>query len=330
MHDASDPQEQTLTADEMAGIDQLHKAVTALRNGDLVGLPTETVYGLAGDATNATAVANIFNAKGRPHFNPLICHVTGIDMADALAVMDPISRRLADAFWPGPLTLVLPKRPDAPLADLATAGLDTVALRAPGHPVAQSVIEAFGGPVAAPSANLSGKLSPTRAAHVAAGLGDQVAVILDGGPCSVGLESSIIRVLPDRLMMLRPGSITSTMLKKVSGLPVELSKGSGPITAPGQLQSHYAPDAIVRLNATAKQPGECLIGFGPMKADLTLSHSGDLVEAAANLFQILREADTRSDQIAVAPIPQDGLGLAINDRLIRAAAPRPKDTKGKN
>lgn len=301
----------------------LAAAARLIDDGRLVGLPTETVYGLAADAGNPRAVAALFAAKGRPHFNPLIAHVTGRDMAAQLVDIPAAAGRLMAAFWPGPLTLVLPKRPAAAVADLATAALDTLAVRAPAHAVAQALLARTGRPLVAPSANPSGRLSPTRAQHVVDGLGDKVAMVLDGGPCAVGLESSIVFVGPDGLQLLRPGGLTAEALAEVAGQPVPAAPAQAGIRAPGQLSSHYAPAAPVRLDAVTAAPGEVLIGFGPVTGDLTLSAAGDLSEAAANLFQILRQADARADRIAVAPIPDLGLGIAINDRLRRAAAPRP-------
>ncbi|MFQ5346916.1 MAG: L-threonylcarbamoyladenylate synthase [Rhodothalassiaceae bacterium] len=302
------------------------RAAEILRAGGLVALPTETVYGLAADATNATAVAAIFAAKGRPRFNPLICHVPDVAAATALVEAGPLAARLMAAFWPGPLTLVLPRRAAAPVAALVSAGLDTLAVRAPAHPVARGLLEAFGGPLAAPSANRSGRVSPTTAQHVAADLGDAVDLILDGGPCAVGIESTIIAVDGDRVTLLRPGGIAEEEIARLIGGP--LARGAqGSVRAPGMLRSHYAPKAPVRLDATERRTGEVLIGFGPIAGDLSLSPAGDLVEAAARLFAVLREADARRPRaIAMAPIPDVGLGRAINDRLQRAAAAREGDS----
>jgi len=305
-------------------------ATEALAAGELVGMPTETVYGLAGDAANGRAIARIFAAKGRPRFNPLIVHLGSIDAAEQTGVFSASARRLAEAFWPGPLSLVLPKRQPARIAELVTAGLDTVAVRVPAHPVALDLIGAFGGPVAAPSANRSGHVSPTTATHVAAELGDAVACILDAGPCRVGLESTIVGFAGDEAVLLRPGGITRQAVEEVLGRrPVSLDEPSK-VTAPGMLASHYAPKSSVRLRAMHVQPGEALISFGtvlPDNADaavatINLSPSGDLAEAAANLFSALRAVDDKAATIAVMPIPDEGLGEAINDRLKRAAAPR--------
>ena len=307
-------------------------AVAVLVAGGLVGMPTETVYGLAADAGNGEAVARIYAAKGRPHFNPLIAHVADLAAAEHLARFDPLSRRLAEAFWPGPLTLVLSKRPDAPLADLATAGLDTVAIRVPAHPVAHALLDAFGGPLAAPSANRSGHVSPTSAAHVEADLGDRVGIILDAGPTKVGVESTILKVEGDRVLLLRAGGLARPAIEAVIGraLVAQTHAESAPV-APGMLASHYAPAAAVRLDVARVAPGEALIAFGerlPPGAEhaaavVNLSERGDVVEAAARLFAALRELDGAADTIAVAPIPGEGLGEAIRDRLARAAAPRP-------
>ena len=302
----------------------LARAAALLAAGELVAFPTETVYGLGGDARNGRAVAGIFAAKGRPAFNPLIVHVPDLDAARALAQVGPAAERLAAAFWPGPLTLVLPVRPEAGLSPLVTAGLPTVGVRVPAHPVAQAMLRAFGGPVAAPSANLSGRVSPTRAAHVMDGLSGRIGAVLDGGACPVGVESTIVGLSGDPTL-LRPGGVPVEALEDCLVAPLAAA-GPG-IVAPGQLASHYAPGAVVRLNVTAPRPGELWIGFGPetLAAELSLSPTGDLVEAAANLFHILRAADAQAAGrvIAVAPVPMRGLGLAINDRLARAAAPRP-------
>lgn len=306
-------------AADMAGI---ARAAGILRAGGLVALPTETVYGLAADAGAPRAVARIFEVKGRPAFNPLICHVPGREAAALLAEIPPLADTLIAAFWPGPLTLVLAKRPGAPVADLVTAGLDTIALRAPSHPAARDLLAAFGGPLAAPSANPSGRISPTTAAHVAADLGDKVDLILEGGACPVGLESSIVGLVGEDAVLLRPGGLTAEAIEAVIGRPL-LRPGDGTVTAPGMLASHYAPRARLRLDATSAGPDELMIGFGAVPGDFSLSETGDVGEAAANLFALLRAADARAAAvIAVAPIPESGLGRAINDRLRRAAAPR--------
>ena len=302
----------------------LARAAQILRDGGLVAFPTETVYGLGGDATNSRAVAAIYEAKGRPRFNPLIVHVADLAMAERFARFDTRARALAAAFWPGPLTLVLPLADGAGLSPLVTADLDSVAIRIPAHPVAQALIRAFGGPLAAPSANPSGKVSPTRADHVAQGLAGRIAAILDGGPCAVGVESTILG-LTGEAALLRPGGIALEALEALIG-PVALHQPGDGITAPGQLASHYAPAAPLRLNAQP-EPDEVHIGFGPSPATLNLSPASDLAEAAANLFHMLREADRLAGptgRISAAPIPDHGLGRAINDRLRRASAPRPQ------
>ena len=298
----------------------LKMAEDALRRGELIGLPTETVYGLAANALSDEAVLSIFEAKGRPRFNPLIVHVADKAAAMRYTHVDANAENLMDAFWPGPLTLVLPKRDDAPFSDLVTAGLDTVALRAPGHPVAQQVLQDIDFPLAAPSANPSGAVSPTTADHVMEGLGDKLALILDGGPCDVGIESTIVGLIDDKAYLLRPGVITRSDIEKVLGQAV--LEHDGGINAPGQLKSHYAPSASLRLDVEEPALDEFLIGFGDVWGDLNLSPSGDLEEASRNLFWMLREADKSSHAIAIAPIPDLGLGEAINDRLSRAAAPK--------
>ncbi len=304
-----------------AGIAQ---AADLLRQGELVAFPTETVYGLGGDARSDRAVAGIFAAKGRPSFNPLIVHLPDLAAAEAIAEFGPRARDLAAAFWSGPLTLVLPLRADAGISPLVTAGLSTVAIRVPAHPLAQRLLRAFGGPVAAPSANPSGRVSPTRAEHVLDGLSGRIAAVLDGGPCAVGLESTILLADPDPIL-LRPGGLPVEALEAALGTRLASAAPAAKPTAPGQLASHYAPDAAVRLDATSARDGEVLVGFGAVKGSLTLSDTGDLVEAAARLFQTLREADRLAGpggHIAFAPVPDTGLGRAINDRLRRAAAPR--------
>jgi len=301
------------------------RAAGLLRAGELVAFPTETVYGLGADATDDRAVAAVFEAKGRPRFNPLIAHLPGLDQARELVEFPDDALRLAATFWPGPLTLVLPLRPGAAISPLVTSGLDTLAVRVPDLPLARDLLARVGRPVAAPSANPSGRVSPTRAAHVLAGLGGRIAAVLDGGPCAVGLESTIVGMAgPPRL--LRPGGIPAEAIEACLGR--ELAAPPPPSDmpdAPGQLASHYAPDAVLRLNAARAEPGEMLLGFGAAGdgADWTLSPTGDLTEAAARLFHVLREMDAAGlRNIAVAPIPERGLGRAINDRLRRAAAPR--------
>ncbi len=304
------------------------RAAEILRDGGLVAFPTETVYGLGGDARNDRAVAGIFEAKGRPRFNPLIVHVNSAETARTYVEWPEHAARLAKAFWPGPLTLVLPLRAGSGLSPLVTAELATLAIRVPAHPVARDLLKAFGGPVAAPSANPSGRISPTCARHVAEGLSGRIEAIMDGGACAVGVESTILgfRDGPDgttQAVVLRPGGIASEEIEAVLGAPVLRSEADGKISAPGQLASHYAPGAGVRLNADDRREGELLLGFGPVECDLNLSETGDLREAAANLFHHLHALDARgATVIAVSPIPQTGLGAAINDRLSRAAAPR--------
>ena len=294
-------------------------AVEILSEGGLVAMPTETVYGLAADASNPDAVVRLYEAKGRPRFNPLIAHVSGLPMAMREAVFSPLAARIAETFWPGPLTLVLPVISGGTVCDLARSGLQTVALRCPSHMAANALIAEFGRPVVAPSANRSGHVSPTRADHVAADLGDRIDLILDGGPCDVGIESTIISVEDDTVTLLRSGAVPADRLETYIGKALERASGSG-ITAPGMLKSHYAPKARLRLNATGPDPGEGYLGFGQgVREGLNLSPEGDLTEAATKLFAMLRALDARYDRIAVAPIPMDGLGEAINDRLARAA-----------
>ncbi|NEX46075.1 L-threonylcarbamoyladenylate synthase [Pseudotabrizicola algicola] len=314
-----------ITQDLSPTEDGIARAAALLRVGGLVAMPTETVYGLAGDAMNGAAVARIFAAKARPAFNPLIAHVTGPEMAERLAVFDDRARAVAAAFWPGALTLVLPLREGSGLSPLVTAGLPTVAIRCPAHPVAQALIGAFGGPLAAPSANPSGRVSPTRAEHVRQGLGGRIDAILDGGPCAVGVESTILG-LEGAPLLLRPGGVPLEALEAMLG-PIGSGGDAHKPNAPGQLASHYAPEAGVRLNVTAPAAGEVWVGFGPdcVGAALSLSPKGDLIEAGAALFQTLRDADVLAGaggRIAFAPVPETGLGRAINDRLRRAAAPR--------
>lgn len=303
--------------------DALALAGRALSEGRLVAFPTETVYGLGGDATSDQAVAAIFAAKGRPAFNPLIVHVAKSEAAEALVSVTEKARVLMAAFWPGPLTLVLPRRADSPVSLLACAGLDTMALRMPAHPLALALIEAAGRPLAAPSANRSGGVSPTRALHVMDSLGGLVDMILDGGPCAVGIESTVLDLCGPAPLLLRPGGVTGEAIAAVLGEPVARAATSA--RSPGMQDSHYAPGRTVRLDASDARPGEALLGFGSMNgATFNLSPEGDLAEAAANLFAMLRALDTPAyTAIAVAPIPEHGLGIAINDRLRRAAAPRP-------
>lgn len=281
--------------------------------GEAVAVPTETVYGLAADATNADAVARIYEAKGRPSFNPLIVHVPDLAAAEAISAFDDQARALAEEYWPGPLTLVVPLRAEAPIAALVTAGLPTIALRVPAHAAMQALLHATGKPLAAPSANASGRISPTRAAHVLASLSGRIPLIIDGGPTERGIESTIIAATGGPLRLLRRGPIA-----------VEAEEASGAVEAPGMLASHYAPTKPLRLDVTEARDGEYLIGFGPVHGQATLSADGDPVEAAARLFDLLHLAQAAPEpRIAVAPISGDGLAAAIRDRLQRAAAPRP-------
>lgn len=302
------------------------RAAALLRAGALVALPSETVYGLAADATQDDAVAAIYTAKGRPDFNPLIVHLPDLDSAMTIADFPGAARALADAFWPGPLTLVLPLKPGHGLSARVTAGHATVAIRLPAHPVMQAVLRATARPIAAPSANPSGKISATTAAHVRAGLGARIAAILDGGPTQVGVESTILAPGPDGTRLLREGAIPREAITPITGPLITDTTPGARIEAPGQLASHYAPLTPLHLGGTA-QPGEIIIGFGPMTCALNLSENGDLVEAATRLFATLHQADALAQNhsapaIRVAPIPEMGLGRAINDRLRRAAAPR--------
>ncbi|MEH2492050.1 L-threonylcarbamoyladenylate synthase [Bradyrhizobium sp. AZCC 2230] len=310
-------------------------AARILAAGGLVAFPTETVYGLGADAANATAIAHLYAAKGRPAFNPLIAHVADLAAARRIGRFDVRALRLAEAFWPGPLTLVVPKTENCPVADLATAGLDTVAIRIPAHPVAEAILRAFGGAVVAPSANISGHVSPTLAAHVESDLAGRIDLIVDGGPVAVGVESTIVGCF-EAPMLLRPGGLSRERIEAVLGMPlgrppVEAESGDSQPLAPGMMASHYAPRATVRLGAQDVAPGEALLAFGPDRvpgqeaaaAVMNLSPAADLDEAAANLFGYLRTLDAKSPRaIAVMTIPEDGLGEAINDRLRRAAVAR--------
>jgi L-threonylcarbamoyladenylate synthase len=305
----------------------IRQAAEALTRGDIVAFPTETVYGLGANALDARAVAKVFAAKERPRFNPLIVHVPGLAAAESYAVVNDTARMLAEAFWPGPLSLVLPKRPACGIADLVSAGLDTIALRAPAHKVAQALLEAVKLPIAAPSANRSGRISPTTAAHVETELDDRPAMILDGGPCPLGIESTVISVL-DAAALLRPGAISREAIERVLGAPLAAANANHRGASPGQLATHYAPDTPLRLAATSVAPDEALLAFGrgvPEGARVTinLSAGGNLEEAASRLFAALRELDQAgAAAIAVMPIPAHGLGEAINDRLQRAANQR--------
>ncbi|GAB5447799.1 L-threonylcarbamoyladenylate synthase [Gymnodinialimonas sp.] len=303
--------------DDVAGI---ARAAEVLRGGGLLALPTETVYGLAADAMNGPAVARIFEAKGRPTFNPLIVHVLSLEAAEDLVVFDDTARALAAAFWPGPMTLVLPSR--GRVADLVSGGLETVAVRVPAHPLARAVLDAFGGPVAAPSANPSGQISPTLARHVAAGLGAAVDAILDGGACGVGLESTILAPSAQGVRLLREGGVSREAVEAVAS-PVVADLTPGRVEAPGQMERHYAPRTQLVLGGAAN-PGEITIGFGDTAGDFSLSERGDLTEAAVRLFATLHAADAEAiargaEVIRVADVPEVGLGRAINDRLRRAA-----------
>ena len=297
------------------------RAAEVLANGSLVAFPTETVYGLGADARQGDAVAAIYEAKGRPSFNPLIVHVADIKSAQTYVEWSAQADALARLFWPGPLTLVLPLREGHGLSSLVTAGLSTVGLRVPAHPAAQAMLAHFDGPVAAPSANLSGRISPTTANHVLAGLDGRIAAVMDDGACAVGVESTIIGFDNMQAVLLRAGGVAAEEIEAVLGTSLALPE-AGSITAPGQMSSHYAPSGAVRLNATKARAGEHMLGFGAVDGTLNLSASGDLAEAAANLFGHLHLLDALGGPIAVAPVPMRGLGVAINDRLNRAAAPR--------
>ncbi len=321
--------------DEVAEIlnctpENLERAAALLRSGALVAMPTETVYGLAADASNGRAVAAIYEAKGRPSFNPLIAHVADMAMAQEIAAFDPLSRKLAEHFWPGPLTLVLPLNVGAPISSLATAGLKTIGLRCPKGPAGE-LIRLLGRPLAAPSANSSGRISATSAEAVQVDIGDWIPLILDGGASPVGVESTIVKIENGKVRLLRPGGVSAEAIEAVTGQAVERADQRAAIEAPGMLASHYAPDAKVRLDAVRIMPGEALLAFGGRRGCghenartiLNLSPTGDLAEAAANLFAYLSALDkSGAATIAVEPIPGRGLGEAINDRLMRAAAPR--------
>jgi L-threonylcarbamoyladenylate synthase len=303
-----------------ASVAGVAEAARLLRDGALVAFPTETVYGLGADATNGQAVAAIFAAKGRPLFNPLIVHVADIEEARRHVELSPRAQALAEKFWPGPLTLVLPRRKNSPLSLLVSAGLDSVALRAPSHPAAIALLRETLRPVAGPSANMSGQVTATMAAHVADSLGGKVDLILDAGSATLGIESTVIGFDGDRPLLLRPGAVPREEIQNLVG---PLGAPGNLIQSPGQLASHYAPRASLRMNAGEIESGEVLLGFGDAPgAKLNLSSKGDLREAAANLFAMLRELDKVATRIAVSPIPERGIGEAINDRLRRAAAPR--------
>jgi L-threonylcarbamoyladenylate synthase len=313
-------------ADDKAAIETAARCLAA---GGLVAFPTETVYGLGADAGSGEAVARLYAAKGRPAFNPLIAHVADAGTARHTGVFTSAAEKLAAAFWPGPLTLVLARQPGCRVADLALAGLDTVAVRVPAHPVARALLTTFGGPIVAPSANRSGHVSPTSAAHVLADLRGRIDIIIDGGPCTVGVESTIVSCV-DAPTLLRPGGVPREVIERVLGSALAIAPVADDApAAPGMLASHYAPKASLRLDADAARPGEALLAFGPAPPSsgpaLNLSPRGDLIEAAANLFSHLRALDASgTGRIAVMKVPHDGLGEAINDRLARAAAPRQK------
>jgi L-threonylcarbamoyladenylate synthase len=306
-------------------------AASLLSAGDLVGMPTETVYGLAADATQGEAVAAIYAAKGRPSFNPLISHVASLEQALEHGVFNTEALRLAEAFWPGPLTLVVPFRPTSAVSDLARAGLDTIALRVPSHPVARALIAQAGVPVAAPSANLSGRISPTNAHDVVADLGGKVSVVINGGPCDVGLESTIISCAGGRIVQLRPGGLSRESVMRILGREMDLVIPDATLRSPGLLESHYAPLAALRISVSEFRDDDAILAFGTIKLPefpanrpvINLSPTANLLQAAARLFSALRELDAHKPAtIAVAPIPTGGLGEAINDRLARASAPR--------
>jgi len=304
----------------------VNKAAAILSAGGLVAFPTETVYGLGADARNGHAVASVYAAKGRPGFNPLIVHVADLKAAKRYAIFNDLALSLAARFWPGPLTLVLPLTENHGLSELVTAGLDSVAIRIPQHPVAQALLNAFNGPLAAPSANPSGRISPTQAAHVVADMNGKIDAVLDGGNCVIGVESTILKITGSKVSLLRAGGVSVERISNVLGQDIATPSDPKLPQSPGQLKSHYAPKAHVRLNVDIVKGHEVLLGFGPdcKDAALNLSPTGDLVEAAANLFSYLRKMDAMAqDGIAISPIPMSGLGLAINDRLKRAAAPRP-------
>jgi len=310
-----------------AAPETIDAAAACLAAGGLVAFPTETVYGLGADARNGEAVARLYAAKGRPAFNPLIAHVASAEAARGLGTFNEAAEQLAKALWPGPLTLVLPKQPDCPVCDLALAGLDSVAVRVPAHPTARALLAAFAGPIVAPSANRSGHVSPTSAAHVLADLRGRADMIIDAGPCTVGVESTIVSCLGVPTL-LRPGGVPREAIERVLGRPLAMTAPAGATPlAPGMLASHYAPKARLRLGAEAPLVGEALLAFGPAPTSagpiLNLSSRGDLIEAAANLFSHLRALDAAgAATIAVMPVPREGIGEAINDRLRRAAAPK--------
>ena len=303
---------------------QIEQAAKLLKNGGLVAFPTETVYGLGADATNDTAVASIYAKKGRPSFNPLIAHVDGIQMAEKYVKITPTAQKLINAFWPGPLTLVLKRKPKCKVSLLASAGLDTLAVRCPKNHIALDLITAFGKPIVAPSANKSGRISPTTVAHIIDDYGNEAPFILDGGPCQVGVESTVLLCEDDKVAVLRYGGLAIEEIEKLIGPVIRPEKDENAPHSPGQLKSHYAPSLPVRINAIETFEGEALLGFGNApNAVLNLSETEDLTEAAANLFSMMHQLDNNKYKgIAVMPIPMEGLGLAINDRLKRASYKR--------
>ncbi|NCB49611.1 MAG: threonylcarbamoyl-AMP synthase [Alphaproteobacteria bacterium] len=306
-------------------MDLIEKGAALIREGKLVVFPTETVYGLGADATNDKAVASIFEAKGRPQFNPLIAHFASKEMLHDFVEVTPMAQKLIDTFWPGSLTLVLKRKENCKVSYLASAGLDTLAVRMPKHSIALSLIEKAGVPIVAPSANPSGTISTTTAPEVEAVLGDKVDLVLDGGPCSVGVESTVLLLTNEPAVLLRPGGLALEKIEQVIGPVIRPDKDPECPRSPGQLSSHYAPFRQVRINATDKKEGEAYLGFGPcdFQADLNLSATSDLTEAAANLFHMMHLLDREPfTSIAIAPIPFEGLGLAINDRIKRAAYPK--------
>lgn len=311
----------------VANKESISRAAQALARGEIVAFPTETVYGLGANALDASAIAKVFAAKERPRFNPLIVHVLGLEEAESYAAVNDTARKLIRAFWPGPLSLVLPRKRGCAIADLVSAGLDTIALRSPNHPVARALLEAVKLPIAAPSANRSGRISPTTAAHVEAELGDLPAMILDGGPCRLGLESTVLGIDGDDVTLLRLGALPRENIERVLGRKLAKPMAGGNVTSPGQLATHYAPLTPLRLNASSARRGEALLAFGRQAPEfagptINLSTRGDLVEAAANFFAALRALDEAGvETIAVMPIPAHGLGEAINDRLKRASSP---------
>lgn len=305
------------------------QAALLLRRGELVSFPTETVYGLGADAENNIAVAKIYSAKNRPSFNPLIVHLADVNLVSKYVQINELSKKLAKAFWPGPFTMVLPLNEDSNLSELITAGLDTVAIRVPENNTAHSLLDQFNGPIAAPSANKSGHISPTTAQHVDGEFGAELSMIIDGGPCEKGIESTIVEIKDNQVILLRPGNVTEDDIKEITGITVRTHRENTKApNAPGQLKSHYAPETSMRLNVTSPNKNEGYLAFGPSPVGeniLNLSPTGDLTEAAANLFSMMRKLDQlKLSAIAVAPIPQTGLGRAINDRLKRAAAPKDK------